>query len=300
MLDDLNELKTFRAILSAGSLSAAARDLGTSLAVVSKRLVSLERRVGVRLIHRSTRTLAPTDEGVLLIFDIERALDAIAAGEERLVGARDEPAGTLRVSAPVSFGRRHVAPVLGQLAARYPRLGIALTLDDRLADLVGDGLDVVVRIGEVTDSSVVMRRLADNHRVLVAAPVYLDRTGRPTIPDQLEDPVHAFLRYGDSTLPWRLTGPGGMTSSLKAPGRFRVNNGDAIHDWALAGQGIMLKSEIDVAGDVAAGRLERVLPEWSGGQAPIVALFPTTRHLPLKTRAFLDTMAAQLAAKPIA
>ena len=185
MLDDLNELKTFRAIMAEGSLSAAARRMGVTLAVVSKRLTTLENRVGVRLIHRSTRALSPTEEGARLLGDIERALDAIAASEQWLAGNRDEPVGTLRVSAPISFGRRCVAPILGQLALRYPRLAISLELDDRVVDIVGEGLDVVIQIGGLADSSAIMRKLADNRRILAAAPAYLDRAGRPATPAEL-------------------------------------------------------------------------------------------------------------------
>jgi DNA-binding transcriptional LysR family regulator len=293
MLDDLNELKTFRAILAEGSLSAAARRLGVTLAVVSKRLASLEGRVGVRLIQRNTRSLSPTEEGARLLIDVERALDAFETAEERLMGGRDEPVGTLRVNAPVSFGRRCVAPALGVLASRYPRLSVSLQLDDRLADLVGEGLDVAIRIGALNDNSAMMRRLADNHRILVAAPAYLDRAGRPQTPEEAAS--HEFLRYGAASEPWQLKGPNGRTGKIAAAARLRVDNGDTLHDWALAGLGIALKSEVDVARDIATGRLERVLPEWDGGAAPIVALYPSAAHLPLKTRVLLDELAAHVA-----
>ncbi len=294
MLDDLNELKTFRAILTEGSLSAAARRLGVTLAVVSKRLSTLENRAGVRLVHRSTRSLSLTEEGARLLSDVVRALEAIEAAEGWLAGGRDEPAGTLRVSAPIAFGRRCVAPVLGQLTERYPRLAVALELDDRVLDLVGEGLDVAIRIGALADSSAMMRKLADNRRILVAAPAYLDRVGRPAAPE--ETVGLAFLRYGAAVEPWRLRGLNGATTSLAATARLRVDDGDVVHDWALAGLGIMLKSEIDVAEDLAAGRLERVLPEWDGGEAPVVALYPSAQHLPLKTRVLLDQLAAHVAA----
>ena len=293
MLDDLNELKTFRAILAEGSLSAAGRRLGVTLAVVSKRLASLEARVGVRLIQRNTRSLSSTEEGARLLVDVERALEAFESAEERLMGGREEPVGTLRVNAPVSFGRRCVAPVLGVLASRHPRLSVSLRLDDRLADLVGEGLDVAIRIGALNDSSAIMRKLADNHRILVAAPAYLDRTGRPQRPEEAAD--HEFLRYGAASEPWLLRGPNGRTGKITAAARLRVDNGDTLHDWALAGLGIALKSEVDVAQDIAAGRLERVLPEWNGGPAPIVALYPSAEHLPLKTRTLIDELAAHVA-----
>ncbi|MDE1918224.1 MAG: LysR family transcriptional regulator [Sphingomonadales bacterium] len=292
MLDDLNELKTFRAILTAGSLSGAARDLGISLQVASKRLAMLEQRAGVRLINRTTRSLSATEEGARLLLDVERGLDAFAAGEDRLINGRDEPVGTLRVSAPVSFGRRHVAPVLGALVARYPRLFVSLKLDDRLADLVGDGLDVAIRIGPMEDSSAMARKLADNHRILIASPAYLNVAGRPEAIEDLHQ--HQFLRYGESSAPWTLFGPGGTRQTVGVPARLRADNGDAVHDWAVSGLGIALKSELDVAEDIGCGRLERVLPEWNGGDTPVVALYPSGRNLPLKTRAFLDAAVSHL------
>lgn len=294
MLDDLNELRTFRAILAEGSLSAAARRLGVTLAVVSKRLATLEGRAGVRLIHRTTRALSATEEGSRLLIDVERALEAIEAGEERLAGARDEPAGTLRVSAPIAFGRRCVVPVVGELARRHPRLAVSIELDDRVVDLVGEGFDAAIRIGGLADSSAMMRKLADNRRILVASPAYLDAAGRPATP--IETSGHAFLRYGPAADPWRLRGPHDATASVAAPGRLRVDDGDAVHAWCLAGLGIMLKSQIDVVADLAAGRLERVLPAWDGGEAPVVALYPCARHLPLKTRVLLDALDHHIAA----
>jgi DNA-binding transcriptional LysR family regulator len=128
----------------------------------------------------------------------------------------------------------------------------------------------------------------------VAAPAYLNRAGRPATPDEAVS--HAFLRYGAAFEPWRLRGPNGATANLAVAARLRVDDGDVVHDWALAGLGIMLKSEVDVAGDLAAGRLERVLPDWDGGQAPIVALYPSAQYVPLKTRVLLDRLAAHIAA----
>ena len=289
MLNDLNELKTFRAILLEGTLSGAARRLGVTLAVVSKRLATLEGRAGVRLIHRTTRTLSPTEAGSRLMIDLARALEAIEIAEGRLIDGRDEPAGTLRVSAPIAFGRRCVAPVLGSLAAIHPRLAVVLELDDRVVDLVGEGFDVAIRIGAPADSTAMMRKLASNHRILVAAPNYLDRVGRPASPREMAG--HAVLRYGASVAPWRLRGSGGETFVIAASGRLRVDDGDVVHDWALAGHGIMLKSEVDVAEDLGTGRLEHVLPEWHGGDAPVVVLYPRAEHQPLKTRVLLDALA---------
>ena len=239
MLDDLNELRTLQQVLAHGSLTGASRALGVSLAVVSKRLATLEKRTGVRLVNRTTRSLSPTEEGERLLVEVDRALEAIAQGEELLATGRDEPVGTLRVSAPVSFGRRHVAPVLGQLAQRHPQLAISLSLDDRLVDVAGGMVDVAIRIGGLaSDSSAVMRKLADNQRILIAAPSYLDRRGRPSGPSELS--THDLLRYGNAVEPWRLTGPDGSGQPVPAAARLRVDNGDAVHDWCVSGLGITL------------------------------------------------------------
>ncbi len=292
MLDDLNELKTFQKVLGTGSLSGAARALGVSLAVVSKRLLTLEARIGARLVNRTTRSLSPTEEGARLLIDVERALDALRQAEETLATGRLEPVGLLRVTAPVSFGRRHVAPVLGELTNHFPQLLVSLTLEDRVIDLAGEAVDVAIRIGALADTSAVMRKLADNRRILLAAPKYLAQAGMPQTPDDLA--THAFLRYGGTTAPFRLLHPGGLSATIDGQSRLRVDDGDAVHDWCLAGYGIMLKSQIDVADEMASGALIHVLPEWSGGDAPVVALFPTARHLPLKVRVFVDAMAAAL------
>lgn len=289
MLDDLNELKTLHQVLAQGSLTGAARMLGVSLAVVSKRLATLEKRAGVRLVNRTTRSLSPTEEGERLSAEIDRALEAIRQGEELLATGRDEPVGTLRVSAPVSFGRRHVAPVLGRLAQRHPQLAVSMSLSDRLVDVAGGTIDVAIRIGgTATDSTAAMRKLADNVRILVAAPVYLERRGRPSDPDDLAS--HELLRYGDAVGPWRLNDLDQHERLVPAPARLRVDNGDAVHDWCVAGLGIMLKSQVDVASDLRAGLLEHVLQGWHAGNTPIVALFPDRVAMPRKTRVFLDAM----------
>lgn len=292
MLDDLNELRTLRAIIAAGSLSAAGRTLGVSLAVVSKRLSTLEGRVGLRLVNRTTRTLSPTEEGLALLSHLERVLEALDEAEAQLATGREAPTGLLRVTAPVSFGRRHVAPVLAALVDRHPQLDAVLSLDDRLIDVGGGTFDVAIRIGGLGDTGATVLKLVDNHRVLAAAPAYLDRRGRPRLPDDLTG--HAFLRYGDGIAPWTLSGPGGAAATISAIPRLRVDSGDVIHDWCLSGHGIMMKSIVDLGDDLAVGRLEQVLPGWSGGVMPIVALFASRHHQPRKLRAFLDAMTAAM------
>jgi LysR family transcriptional activator of dmlA len=288
MLDDLDEMRTFQRILALGSLSGAARDLAVSLAVVSKRLATLERRVGQRLIHRTTRSLSATDEGAALLPRIERVLEAVDAAEGWISEGRDEPVGTLRVSAPISLGRLQVAPVLGALVAAHPRLETELRLGDGLIDLMEARIDVAVRIGPAQDSSYVMRKLADSHRVLVASPDYLDRRGRPKTPADLAQ--HEGLRSIGWTGPWRLSTASGALVDIHPTCRLRSDNGEVVHDWGLQGRGIMLKSAIDVSSDLKLGRLERVLPDWRSPAAPIYALIPSARHVASKTRLFLNAL----------
>ncbi|WP_206240043.1 LysR family transcriptional regulator [Novosphingobium terrae] len=292
MLGDLNELKTFRAILETGSLTAAARDLGVGLGVVSKRLQSLERRTAVRLINRTTRSLSPTEAGARLFQDVVQALDALASAQDYLSKGRSEPAGLLRVSAPVSLGRRHIAPILGALTERYPALSVSLTLEDRVADLVGEGLDLAIRVGGLTESSAVMRKLGDSRRILVASPAYLAANGHPRDPAALLK--HRLLRkYGDAE-PWLLTDRHGRKEVINAKSRLIANSGEALADWAIAGLGIAYRSDCDLADALATGTLVRLLPEWSGPIRPVIALYPSGRDLPLKTRTALDALAEEL------
>jgi DNA-binding transcriptional LysR family regulator len=292
MLDDITELRTFVRIVGAGSLSRAGREMDLALSVVSKRLATLERRLDARLIARSTRRLALTEEGQDLYERARRILAEIDEAEAALTHGRVEPQGMLRVSAPAALGRAHVSPVCRDLVRAHPKLSIDLALTDRLVELIDEGMDVVVRIGAPRDSGLVMRKLADNHRIVVGAPDYLERRGTPLMPTELED--HECLHYSRTATHWRLAGPGGAVVEIRAASRLRCDNGEVAHDWALAGCGLVMKSWVDVEPDVHAGRLVHVLPEWRSDPAPICALFPSNRQLPTRVRLFLDAMSDRL------
>jgi DNA-binding transcriptional LysR family regulator len=264
------------------------------LAVVSKRLASLERRAGQRLINRTTRKLSLTNEGLALAPHVDRMLEELAAAEARLASGWEEPQGVLRVSAPISFGRTHLVPLAAQLIERHPRLEIELKLEDRLVDMTAEKIDIAVRIGQPHDSSAIMRKLADNRRILVAAPSYLERHGRPQSLGELDN--HICLGYDHLAAPWRLEGPDATFADVEPRCRLRANSGDAVADWALAGYGVMLKSRIDVVAELVTGRLEHILRDWRSAPAPVCALLPSRRHLPTKSRVFLDAVSASLAA----
>ena len=292
MIDDLQELRTFVRIVSAGSLSAAARATGVRLDAVSKRLASLEKRVGTRLVARTTRRLAPTDEGRELYERATRILAELDEAETVLRDGQAEPLGVLRISAPVTLGRRHVAIVCADLMRAHPKVSVELMLTDRLVDLVDERIDVVVRIGEPADSSAVMRKLVDNDRILVAAPSYVATHGHPAEPAALKH--HACLTFGLGPTTWALNGPQTARREVKVGSRLRSNSGDVAYDWALAGYGIMLKSRIDAIEELAAGTLVHVLPDWRSDPAPICALYPSNRMPGAKVTRFLDLMAARL------
>lgn len=292
MLDDLNELRTFQLILAHSSLSGAARALGVGLGVVSKRLATLERRIGQRLIHRTTRRLVPTDEGLALVAYVDRVLTELDAAELYLASGCEAPTGILRVGCTTTFGGMHVAPVVAELVATHPALQIELVLEDWPQDPISCQLDVAIYLGRIPDNTYIAKKIVDNRRILVASPEYLERHGRPQTPEDLME--HVCLRWFDGRMPWKLTGPDGQYVEMVASSRLRANHGDVIHRWCLEGRGIMFKSCIDLVDDLAAGRLVRLLPGW-GEEAPICALLPTRRHMSPKIRVFLDAMASRLA-----
>jgi DNA-binding transcriptional LysR family regulator len=266
--------------------------MGLALSVVSKRLAMLERRTEMRLIARSTRHLALTEEGQALYDRAQRILAEVDEAELVLTHGRVEPQGVLRVSAPVALGRAHVSPVCRDLVRAYPKVSVDLTLTDRLVELIDEGMDVVVRIGAPKDSGLVMRKLVDNHRIVVGAPDYLERRGTPMAPAELED--HDCLQYRGVGTRWRLVGPTGEVAEIRAASRLRSDNGEVAHDWALAGCGLILKSWVDVEPDLRARRLVQVLPEWRSDPAPVCVLFPSGRQLPTRVRLFLDAMVDRL------
>jgi len=175
----------------------------------------------------------------------------------------------------------------------YPKISADLTLTDRLVDLIDERMDVVVRIGAPKDSDLVMRKLADNYRIVVAAPDYLERRGTPVVPEDLTR--HECLLYRGPETHWSLVDPAGKAVELRVASRMRCNSGEVAHDWALAGCGLIMKSWVDVAPDVQAGRLVRVLPEWRSEPTPVCGLFPSSPRLPLRVRLFLEAMVSRLA-----
>ncbi|HTI68066.1 MAG TPA: LysR substrate-binding domain-containing protein [Caulobacteraceae bacterium] len=270
MIDDY---VLFAQVVQAGSLSAAGRSLRLSPAMVSKRLSRLEERLGTRLIHRTTRRLATTPAGQQFYEDVLRILDASRAAEELVTGRQGAPSGTLRVSAPTSFGRMHVAPHLKAFLDRHPAVRMELELDDTFSDLIGDRIDLAIRIGAGADGSLTSHRLAANRRVLCAAPGFLAEQGAPLSLKQL---LGQPLLAAAGQMPWRLEGPEGPVT-VAGESCLRTNSSEVVRELAVAGMGIALRSTWDVWRELAGGALVRVLPDYAGASdVAIFAAHPST------------------------
>lgn len=283
-MDTLGDLEVFARVVMARSMSAAGRDLNLSPAVISKRIRRLEERLGVRLLQRTTRQLSLTEAGQGFF---ERVTSILASVEEAETWVRSGTAtarGLLKVSAPTSFGRLHIAPHLAGFLRANPLVTVDLALSDSLVDIVGDGFDLAVRIADLADSSLVARRLAPNHRVLCATSAYLAAHGTPQTLEDLSR--HALLAHNADH--WRLETPSGPVT-VRVAGPVRTNSSEVVRETLLAGLGIALRSTWDVGPDLRSGRLQRVLPQVSGGrQVAIHAVYPSRRHMEQKVRGFVE------------
>ena len=296
MADALQEITIFARVVSTGSLSAAARDLGLSPALVSRRLSGLEARLGVRLINRTTRSLHMTDEGAAYYETCTRVLAEIEEADAAVSAGRAEPRGVLRVALPASFGNQHVAPLVPRFAARYPDVQLALSLSERNVNVVEEGFDLAVRIADLADSSLAARKLAPNRRVVCASPAYLQRHGAPRTPEDLAQ--HNCLAT-DFTMNWDYRAPDGTPGSVRVTGRYACDNWSVLREWALAGLGIALKSTWDVRRHLEDGSLVSLLPGYTfATDVAIYAVYPHRRHLPAKTRAFIEFLAESFGPEP--
>ena len=297
MGDSLYEMSVLSKVVAAGSLSAAARDLGVSTAVVSRRLAALEARLGVRLVNRTTRRLALTDEGASYHEACIRILAEIEDADAAAAAQRVEPQGLLKVALPASFGHKHIAPLVPPFAARYPKIQLALSLSDRTVNVIEEGYDLVIRIGELEDSSLAARKLAPNRRVVCASPEYLRTHEAPRTPDDLL--LHNCLTTTDLHMNWEYKGPDGKRGAVRVSGHYACDNWEVLREWALAGLGVALKSTWDVRLQLEGGSLVPLLPGYDfGTDVAIYAIYPHRRYLPAKTRVFIDYLAESFGPEP--
>jgi LysR family transcriptional regulator, transcriptional activator for dmlA len=288
------EMQFFSLLVRSGSLSAAARELQVTTPAVSKRLALLEQHLGVRLLRRTTRRMALTEEGEAYLADARRILAEIEALEGRLRGLTEQPAGLLRVNATLGFGRMHIAPLISGFAREYPGVQVQLQLSASPPPLTQDSFDVCVRFGEPPDARVIARLLAPNRRLLCASPGYLARRGTPKTPADLARHDTIAIRQGDEAYGvWRLRS-GKRTETVKVHGPLSSNDGEIAVQWALAGHGIVLRAEWDVARYLKSGRLREVLPNWQTPPADIYAVYPVQVQGAARVKAFVEYLAQHL------
>ncbi len=288
MMSSLADMEIFARVVATGSMSAAARDLGLSPAVVSKRLGRLEERLGTRLLQRTTRQIALTEAGegyhqrvLAILANIEEAESFVA---RRSADAR----GTLKISAPTTFGRMHIAPYLAPFMHTNSGLTVNMQLTDDLIDIVGEGYDLAIRIAELSDSTLVARRLAPVRRILVATPGYIAEHGAPRTIEDLQSHVCLAPHNND---PWRLEGPGGSVV-FRPAGPLQTNSSEVVREAVLAGLGVAQRSTWDIGPELAAGKLVQVLPDYVASRNVAVhAVYPSRQFLPAKVRLFIDYLA---------
>jgi DNA-binding transcriptional LysR family regulator len=286
-MGQFRQISTFVEVVARGSLSAAARAEGIAPAMIGRRLDALEARLGVKLLQRTTRKLVLTNEGAAFLEDCQRILSELEDAESAVAERSAKASGHLLVSAPAGFGRQHVAPLLPSFLAEHREVTMNLNLNDRVVDVVGEGVDVAIRIASLSDSSLVGVKLADNQRVLVASPAYLKRHGTPvTLTDLARHNCLAISSEG-SQRGWTFNDNGKIVT-MKVAGNMVCNDGAVLHDWALAGKGLAWRSMWEVNAEIDDGRLATVLDQYSAPGNDIYAVFAQRRHLPLRIRAFVD------------
>jgi DNA-binding transcriptional LysR family regulator len=293
-MDRLAELDVFARVVTAGSMSAAARELGVSPPVISKRIRSLEERLGTRLLQRTTRQLALTESGKGFYERVVAILASVDEAEAWVSRRAAAARGVLRVSAPTSFGRLHIAPHLVEFMRAYPDITMDLSLSDQFVDIVAEGFDLAIRIADLQDSSLVAKRLAPNHRVLCASPSYLASMGEPTTIAELQ--THRLLVHNADG--WRLEGPTGL-AQVRVDSAVRTNSSEVVREAVVAGIGIALRSTWDVGPEIDRGQLRIVLPGWrASSRVAVHAVYPSRRHLAHKVRVFMDFLAERFGSPP--
>lgn len=283
------EYELYARVIETGSLAAAGRSLNLSPAMVSKRIAALEERLGARLLHRTTRKLATTEAGQRFYERVSEILAASREAESLVTGAAGEPTGRLKLTAPTSFGRLHVAPHLKAFLDRWPRLEIELDLSDGYVDLLGERIDLAIRIAPGVEAGLTGHRLAPNRRLLCASPAYLKQHGAPA---RVQDLRRHRLLAAEGQLPWRLHSKNG-TLLIQGESAVRTNSSEVVRELAIAGLGIALRSTWDVGNELRSGVLQVVLPDHPGAaDVNIFAVHPATNFVPPGVRAFIDHLRA--------
>lgn len=290
-MDKFLEMRTFAAVVEAGSFVAAAEAMGLSKPAVSRHVSELETRLGTRLLHRTTRRLSLTPEGTLFLSRCQTLLADLADAEAEVSARNAQAVGTVRVNAPLTFGNLHLAPLWAEFELRHPQVRLEVTLSDRVVDLVDEGYDLAIRIARLDASSLVSRPLSSTRMVLCAAPAYVARHGAPAHPAELA--AHTVWAYSGFSMgdEWPFEGPQGHVTASVRP-TLRSNSGDTCRIGALQGHAIVLQPSFLVGPDIADGTLVELLPAYRSLRLGIHAVYPSRKHLPSKVRLLVDHLAA--------
>jgi DNA-binding transcriptional LysR family regulator len=286
-MDRFQEMRVFAAVVEAGSFVGASDALGMSKAAVSRYVADLEARLGVRLLHRTTRKLSLSDEGQIFHVRCKAVLADVDEAEAEITARSGHAIGVLRVNVPVTFGILHLAPLWADFMARNPGVTLDVTLTDRVVDIVEEGFDAAVRIARLPASSLVSRKLTSTRMVLCASSAYLKKHGAPAHPSQLVDHavfVYSLLSTGDH---WEFSGPDGSVTVKVVP-RMRSNSGDTCRAAALAHRGIILQPSFLVGADLRSGALVEVMPDFRAAELDVYALYPSRHHVSPKVRLLID------------
>jgi DNA-binding transcriptional LysR family regulator len=296
-MDKLVSMRAFAKVVEHGSFSAAAREMRLSRSAVSKYVIDLEHELGVQLLNRTTRSASPTDNGRVYYDRCVAILAEIEEVDLAVAHLQVEPRGLLRVNAPMSFGTLHLGRAVAAFMERYPELQIELMLSDQQLDTVQEGFDVTIRVADLTDSSLIARRIVPARRVLCASPGYLDLRGTPRHPKELRN--HDCLSYGHlaTGMQWKLTGKDG-DHWLQVSWRLCTNNAEVLRDAAVSGRGIALLPTFIAGPELQQGKLKPILPGYRAPQLSVCALYPPTRHLSMKVRVFIDFLVERFGDKP--
>ena len=286
-MDKLAGMAMFVQVVDSGSFAAAAAANGVSATMAAKHIRTIEDRLGARLLHRTTRRQQLTEVGRLYYERCKQALAEVALAEASASELQASPRGRLRLVAPVTFGTHSLVPALADYMARHPDVSVDLTLDNRVPDLLNDGYELGIHIGDVEDPNLVARPLRPYRRIMAAAPTYAARHGLPDHPSQLPDHACLGLRYWNVN-DWQLVGPDDERCRVRVNSRFTANQGDALRIAALNGLGIVLQPEAVLADDVAAGRLVPVLPDWSYKPSPMFLIYAQDSRPTAKLRSAID------------
>jgi len=297
-MDLLAAMRLFVRVAETGGFSEVARQTGNTQPTVSRTIAALEEHLGVRLLHRSSRAMALTDDGQQFYGQASRALEAVAEAEGSVGRRRGKPTGLLRLGSSVAFGRLHLAPRIPRFLERFPDVEVELAMNDAFVDLVGEGIDVAIRVGDLVDPTLIARRIGTTRRVTVAAAAYLGRKGVPVVPADLarhDCLIYTRLATGNR---WHFAGPDGPIT-VDVRGRFRADNSEAVREAVISGAGVAVIPVWMFTDEIETGRVQIILDAFEPKQLPIHAVYPSRRQLSAKVREMIDFLAAEFEISPL-